>query len=96
MEGRLGEHHAGELKREGAEAKGERIIREGLTRLRWTENDLRERPKSDPAKAGDGGAFAAGDDLDAAVGGGAAAVGKLEKRQRKTAPMEKESRPPLN
>jgi hypothetical protein len=50
MEGKLGKHHAGELKREGAEAKGERIIREELRRLRWTENDLTERPKSDPAK----------------------------------------------
>jgi len=50
MEGKLGKHHAGELKREGAEAKGERIIREELTRLRWTESELTEKPKSDPAK----------------------------------------------
>ena len=50
MEGKLGEHHAGELKRESAEVKAERIIREELARLRWTADDLREKPKSDPAK----------------------------------------------
>ncbi|MBU6400742.1 MAG: transposase [Verrucomicrobia bacterium] len=50
MEGKLGEHHAGELKRESAEAKAERIIQEELKRRRWTEADLNERAKSDPAK----------------------------------------------
>ena len=50
MEGKLGEHHSGELKRESAEAKAERIIREELKRLRWTESDLKMRAKSDPAK----------------------------------------------
>ena len=50
MEGKLGDHHAGELKRESAQAKAERIIREELRRLGWTERDLQERPKSDPAK----------------------------------------------
>ena len=50
MEGKLGEHHAGELKRESAAAQAERIIREELRRLRWTERDLEERAKSDPAK----------------------------------------------
>ena len=50
MEGQLGEHHAGELKRESAEAKAERIIREELRRLGWTEHDLKERAKSEPAK----------------------------------------------
>jgi len=35
LEGRLGEHHAGELKRESAESKAERIIREELKRLKW-------------------------------------------------------------
>ncbi|MHB8522793.1 MAG: transposase [Limisphaerales bacterium] len=50
MDGKLGEHHSGELKRESAEAKAERIIREELQRRRWTEADLRERAKSDPAK----------------------------------------------
>jgi hypothetical protein len=50
MEGKLGEHHAGALKQESAEAKAERIIREELRRLGWRERDLQERPKSDPAK----------------------------------------------
>ena len=40
----------GELKRESAEAKAERIIGKDLRRLRWTEDDLRDKPKSDPAK----------------------------------------------
>src|SRR5260370_998246 len=50
MEGKLGEHHSGELKRESAEAKAERIIREELKGLGWTERDLKARAKSDPAK----------------------------------------------
>jgi hypothetical protein len=50
MDGKLGEHHAGALKREAAEAKAERIIGEELRRLGWTERELQERPKSDLAK----------------------------------------------
>jgi len=50
MEGALGEHHAGDLKRESAEAKAERIIAEELRRLRWANTDLQLRLKSDPAK----------------------------------------------
>ena len=50
MEGRLGEHHAGDLRRESAEARGERILVEELARLGWPEADLRQRPKSDPEK----------------------------------------------
>jgi len=50
MAGRLGEHHAGELKRESAESKAERIIREELKRLKWRQNELRQRAKSDPGK----------------------------------------------
>ena len=46
----MGEHHAGELKRESAQAKGERIIGQELKRLGWREGQLRDRPKSDPAK----------------------------------------------
>jgi len=48
--GKLGEHHSGELKRETAEAKAERIIREELKERRWMEKDLEERAKSDPEK----------------------------------------------
>jgi hypothetical protein len=57
-EGKLGEHHLGELKRESAEAKAERIIREELKPLRWTVGDLLQRVKSDPAKLALAGAAA--------------------------------------
>ena len=50
LEGRLGQHHSGELKRESAAAKAERIICEELKRLKWREGELLARPKSDPAK----------------------------------------------
>ncbi len=50
MEGQLGESHAGELRRESAEVRAERIIGEELGRLGWTESQLRERRKSDAAK----------------------------------------------
>lgn len=46
----LGEHHAGDLKRESAEAKAERLIREELRRIAWTEEDLDRRAKNDPVK----------------------------------------------
>ena len=42
--------NAGELQRESAEAKAERIIREEWQRLAWTENDWKRRAKRDPAK----------------------------------------------
>jgi hypothetical protein len=50
MEGKLGEHHAGDLKRAVAEDRAERIIAEELRRHGWTEAALRERRKSDPDK----------------------------------------------
>ena len=50
MAGRLGEHHAGELRRESAQAKVERIIAEELQRLGWKEVDLKKQNKSDPEK----------------------------------------------
>lgn len=50
MEGNLGDHHSGELRRESAEAKAQRIIAEELQRLGWQEADLVSRPKGDPAK----------------------------------------------
>jgi hypothetical protein len=46
----LGEHRPGELKRESAQAKAERILRGELKRLGWTEGHLKRRAKSDPAK----------------------------------------------
>jgi len=50
MAGRLGEHHAGELRRESAQVKAERIIAEELQRLGWKEVNLEQRNKSDPEK----------------------------------------------
>lgn len=50
VEGRLGEHHSGELRCETAEAKAERIIAEELGRLGWSRSDLPARRKSDPGK----------------------------------------------
>jgi REP element-mobilizing transposase RayT len=54
MEGKLGEHHSGELRRETAEAKADRIIAEELSRLGWKEADLPARRKNDPAKLATG------------------------------------------
>ena len=50
MEGELGEHHAGELRRESAELRTERIIAEELSRPGWLEADLEQRRQSDPVK----------------------------------------------
>jgi hypothetical protein len=50
MEGQLGESHAGERQRESAQVRAERIMAEELGRLGWTDAQLRERRKSDPAK----------------------------------------------
>ena len=50
MEGKFGEHHSGELRRETAEAKGERIIEEEMRRLGWIRRDLATRAKGDPGK----------------------------------------------
>ena len=48
--GQLGEHHAGTLRRETAEAKAERMIAAKLKRLGWKAKELTQRHKSDPAK----------------------------------------------
>ena len=50
MHGQLGEHNYGTERRESAEAKAEQLVQEGLARVRWTEEDLRSRRKSDPVK----------------------------------------------
>jgi putative transposase len=50
IEDKLGERHSGELHRERAEAKAERILTEELGRLGWTQDDLSARRKSDPVK----------------------------------------------
>ena len=50
IDGKIGEHHLGQLRLETAEAKAERIIAEELQRLNWTATDLSCRRKSDPLK----------------------------------------------
>ncbi len=50
MEGSLGGHHAGELHRQAADAKAERILGEELQRRGWRQEDLAARRKNDPAK----------------------------------------------
>jgi len=50
MEGKLGESHSGELHRESAEQKADRVIIEEMSRLGWTESDLASRLKNDPGK----------------------------------------------
>ena len=50
MAGKLGEHHAGEWRRESGEAKAERLVGQELKRPGWTEADLAVRRKSDPLK----------------------------------------------
>ena len=50
MEGKLGEHHSGQLRQETAELRAERVIGEELGRLGWTEAELRQRRKGDPEK----------------------------------------------
>ena len=50
MDGRLGEHHAGDLRRENGETRAERIIAEELKRLGWTEADLLRQRKNAPGK----------------------------------------------
>ena len=49
MEGKLGESHSGELHRETAEQRANRIIAEELARRGWQESELATRRRSDPA-----------------------------------------------
>ena len=50
MEGELGESHSGELHRETAEQRANRIIAEELARLGWPESEWATRRRSDPGK----------------------------------------------
>lgn len=50
MEGKVGEHHFGQLRLETAQAKAQRIIVEELGRLGWKEADLASRRKQDSGK----------------------------------------------
>ncbi len=48
--GEHGENHSGELHRETAEQKANRILSEELSRRGWPESDLAVRRRSDPGK----------------------------------------------
>jgi hypothetical protein len=50
MEGGLGQHHAGELRLETAQAKADRLVADELRRLGWTAKDLVRRRKNDAGK----------------------------------------------
>jgi hypothetical protein len=50
MDGQLGDHHAGDLRRENAEGRAERIIAEELQRLGCTESELLGQRKSAAGK----------------------------------------------
>jgi putative transposase len=50
MSGRMGEHHYGTERRESEQEKAERLVKGGLAKARWTEEDLKARRKSDPVK----------------------------------------------
>jgi hypothetical protein len=50
MEGKLGESHSGELHRETAEQRANRIIAQELARRGWQESELATRRCSDPGK----------------------------------------------
>ena len=50
MSGSLAEHHSGQLHRQAADARAERILAEELSRRGWQETDLDQRRKNDPDK----------------------------------------------
>ncbi|MDB6111744.1 MAG: hypothetical protein JWR69_3494 [Pedosphaera sp.] len=50
VSGSAGPRHTGEEIRQSAQAKAEGIVREEMSRLNWTDENLRRRPKGDPRK----------------------------------------------
>ncbi len=50
MSGQLGDHHAGELRRQNGEVLAERIIAEEWHRLGWSETDLVNQHKNSAGK----------------------------------------------
>ena len=50
MDEQIKDHHCGEIRRESAEARAERIIAEELRNLGWNSADLSLRLKTDPDK----------------------------------------------
>lgn len=49
---KAGEHHAGELHFQTAQARANRILAEELKRLGWSKKELQNRRKNDPDKLG--------------------------------------------
>ena len=83
-----------ELRRESAQAKGERIIGEELKGLKWIERDLRQRPKSDAAKLNLAARRAEGDDANDPADSRAPAPGQLEELKQQAVfaqPREREA-----
>ena len=62
--GQLGEHHAGELRREAAEAKAERITTEALPRSGLDGSGSETKEQERPGETGTGGPVAPGNDVD--------------------------------
>ena len=91
VEAQLGEHHAGLLHREGAQARAERIIAEELGRLRWRPQDLAAARKSDARKL----AGAQGDNSTDQNHCRASSFGHLKKSERNHPPFH-ESNPVAN
>ena len=50
MGGEMGEHHGGEEKQETDEQKAQRLVLEELAKRGWTEQDLKQRRKTDAHK----------------------------------------------
>ena len=50
MDGKVGHHHGGPERRESAEEKAEKILKEELKRRGWDRQELERRRKADPGK----------------------------------------------
>jgi hypothetical protein len=50
MGGQVGQHHGGDEKRETDEQKAERLVAAELGKRHWSEQDLRQRRKTDATK----------------------------------------------
>lgn len=50
MDGKMGRHHGGPERREGAQEKAERILKQELKRRGWDRKELERRRKADPGK----------------------------------------------
>ena len=88
MEGRLGEHHAGELRREQAEGRAEGIVAEELRGLGWTESDLVCQPKGAAGKLVLAARLRRETTMPLQVDCGASAFGDVQDGQQQPAPLD--------